>query len=189
MTDLNVSSGALMIMDYQTRLIGGFPTIAESGMLSRAAALLAAARAKGLLVIYVMVGFRPGLPEVSANNVLFSAVKASGRFKEADPIHADVAPLPDDIVVTKHRVGAFYGTDLEMILKAQGIDTLVMCGISTSGVVLSTARYGADADYKLVIVNDCCADRDAATHDWLIENVLSRSATIISSDELIAALK
>ena len=67
-----------------------------------------------------------------------------------------VRPQPEDVVVVKHRVGAFSSTDLDMILRAKGVDTLVLTGLATSGVVLSTVRQGADADYRLVVVADCC---------------------------------
>ena len=75
--------------------------------------------------------------------------------------------------MTKHRVGAFAGTDLEMILRAGEIDTLMLLGIATSGVVLSTLLDAADADYRLAVVTDCCADRDAELDACLKENFSS----------------
>jgi nicotinamidase-related amidase len=86
-------------------------------------------------------------------------------------IHAAVAPEGDDIVITKHRVGAFPGTDLEMILRANDIDTLILFGIATSGVVLSTLRHAADTDYRLIVIKDCCADSDAEVHACLVDKV------------------
>ena len=82
-------------------------------------------------------------------------------------IHADVAPKDGDIVIMKHRVSAFTGTDLEMILRANEIDTLVLFGIATSGVVLSTLVDAADRDYRLTVIRDCCADTDAELHSCL----------------------
>ena len=81
------------------------------------------------------------------------------------------------------------GTDLEMVLRARGIDTLVLLGIATSGVVLSTVRHAADADYQLVVVSDCCADADEEVHRVLTEKVLVRQATVATANELIEALK
>jgi nicotinamidase-related amidase len=75
--------------------------------------------------------------------------------------------VEDDITVTKHRVGTFTGTDLDMILRAKDIDTLILFGIATSGVVLSTVRHAADADYRLIVVKDCCADQDPEVHACL----------------------
>src|ERR1019366_6607275 len=142
-------------------------------------------------LIYVVVGFRPGYPEVSPRNRSFSAVRGSGRFLEGaagSEVHAAVAPRPGEVVVTKHRVSAFAGTDLETILRAGGVETLVLSGIATSGVVLSTIRHAADHDYRLVVVEDCCADRDPEVHRVLTEKVFVRQATVVTAGAVAAAL-
>jgi nicotinamidase-related amidase len=141
----------------------------------------------------VQVGFRPGLPEVSLRNPLFGAMKRSIEHQQffqgpTGAIHATVAPQADDLVVTKHRISAFAGTDLEMILRAREIDTLILFGIATSGVVLSTLLHASDKDYHLIVVKDCCADLDAAGHSYLIERFFPRLATVTTSDQLINAL-
>src|SRR5262249_26654011 len=154
---------ALLAMDFQTLIVDGYADGKEA-LLDRTARLLDAARTAGMRVIYVVVGFRPGFPEVSARNMSFSAINGSGRFAPGDTsveIHPAVAPKAGEAVVTKHRVGAFFGTDLDMILRANGVETLLLTGIATSGVVLSTLRHAADADYRLFVVEDCCSDRDA----------------------------
>src|SRR4029453_14308720 len=100
-------------------------------------------------------------PEISDRNVIFRERKTSARIPPADPVSLiipEVQPLPHEPVVVKHRVNAFFGTDLEMILRAHDIDTLVLLGHATSGVIVSTVRYAADADYRLVVVEDGCAD-------------------------------
>ena len=112
-------------------------------------------------VIHVRVGFRPNLPEISARNVLFSAVKNSEKHRQIfegpeGEIHPAVAPEGNDIVVVKHRVSAFTGTDLDMILRANDIDTLILYGIATSGVVLATLLEAVDADYRSFVIGDCC---------------------------------
>ena len=144
-------------------------------------------------VIHVQVGFRPGLPEVSLRNPLFGAMKRSIEHQQffqgpSGAIHGTVAPQADDLVVTKHRISAFAGTDLEMILRAGEIDTLILFGIATSGVVLSTFLHASDNDYRLIIVKDCCADLDAEGHSYLIERFFPRLATVTTSDQLINAL-
>jgi isochorismate hydrolase len=99
-----------------------------------------------------------------------------------------VAPLAEEIVVTKHRVSAFAGTDLDLMLRANGIETLILTGIVTSGVVLSTLRHAADADYRLLVVGDCCSDRDEETHRVLLEKVFPRQATITTAAGLTQAI-
>jgi nicotinamidase-related amidase len=85
-------------------------------------------------------------------------------------------------------VSAFRGTDLEMILRAKEIDTLVLFGIATSGVVLSTLLEASDADYRLVVIKDCCVDGDAEVHACLVDKVFSRRAAVVSAGEFLAAL-
>ncbi len=183
------SRSAVLIMDYQAAVVTGFAADQEA-LLKRAAEALSKARGAGLKVIYIVVNFRPGYPEVSPRNVNFSAVRQAGRFiaEAGTEVHPAVAPQPGDIVVVKHRVGAFPGTDLDMILRANDIETLVMFGIATSGVVLSTLRHAADADYRLVVLKDCCSDRDAEVHRVLVEKVFPRQAKVITAAEFIAAL-
>ncbi len=181
---------ALLVMDFQSDIVARVADQAAP-LLERAAGVVAAARQAKLPIIYVVVGFRPGYPELSARNATFAAVSQSGRFVITTP-GSDIAPAlgPEagDVIVVKHRVSAFAGTDLEMILRAKGIDTLVLIGIATSGVILSTVRHGADADYRLVVVKDCCADVDEEVHRVLTEKILVRQATVISASELTAAL-
>ena len=82
------------------------------------------------------------------------------------------------MVVTKRRVSAFTGSDLEVVLRSNGIDSLVLAGIATSGVVLSTVRQAADLDYRLTVLADGCLDADAAVHRVLLENVFPRQAEV-----------
>jgi nicotinamidase-related amidase len=183
---------AVLSMDLQTAIVSIY-TKSQPDFLSRVAGVLTEARARAMTVIHVQVGFRPGFPEVSERNQLFGAIKTSAQWQQAfqgaaGAIHPDVAPVNDEVVVTKHRVNAFRGTDLEMILRAKEIDTLVLFGIASSGVVLSTLLDASDADYHLFVVKDCCIDNDTEVHACLIEKVFPRRATVLSADELREAL-
>jgi nicotinamidase-related amidase len=183
-------TSALLVMDFQTAIVDGVVTGKEA-LLARTASLIDAARKAGMKIIYVVVGFRPGYPEVSPRNQSFGAIRETGRFIEGSAgteAHPAVAPAPGDVVVTKHRVSAFAGTDLQMVLRASGIETLVLAGIATSGVILSTIRHAADADYRLVVVADCCGDRDPEVHRVLTEKVFVRQATVTTAEAVIGAL-
>jgi nicotinamidase-related amidase len=184
-------TSALLVMDFQTLIVDNYAAGAEA-LLDRTAKLIAAARTAGMRVIYVVVGFRPGYPEVSDRNATFNRLKPSGVLAtgaENARIHPAVAPLADEIVVTKHRVSAFAGTDLDLMLRANGIDTLILTGIITSGVVLSTLSHAADADYRLLVVGDCCSDGDEEAHRVLLEKVFPRQATITTVAELAQAIR
>jgi nicotinamidase-related amidase len=181
---------AVLVMDFQAEIV---TRLGDNGppLLERTASVVAAARKVKVPIIYVVVGFRPGYPELNPKNAAFAAVSQSGRFVTTTPgsdIAAEVRPEGGDVIVLKHRVSAFAGTDLDMILRAKGIETLVLLGIATSGVVLSTVRHGADADYRLVVVKDCCGDADEEVHRVLTEKVFPRQATVALASELTAAL-
>jgi len=147
---------------------------------------LQTARKKEIQVIYVVVGFRAGYPEASVNNKSFSVLK-SGKMifdtEEGMKIHPSVAPQPNDLVVVKKRVSAFTGSDLEVILRSFEIKHLVLSGIATSGVVLSTLREAADKDYKLTVLSDCCADNDEEVHRVLTTKIFPRQAEVMTSEE------
>jgi nicotinamidase-related amidase len=182
---------AVLGMDYQTALVSIYVKNAE--MLTRAAGILRKARGSGICVIHVRIGFRPNLPEISSRNKLLAAIKSSPRHQQvfegtAGAIHPSVAPEADDLVVTKTRVDAFVGTDLDVLLRARDIDTLILFGIATSGVVLSTLLHAADADYRIVVVSDCCADLDPELHRCLMEKLFPRQATVVSASQLVEAL-
>ena len=187
----DVSRSALLIMDYQVRIVDMIETGSKAA-LERASVLLARARQVRIPVIYIQVGFRPGYPEISPRNSRFGAMKSTGRFLipgDADAgVHPAVAPEPGDIMVLKKRVSAFAGSDLEMILRAHDVDTLILFGIATSGVVLSTVRQASDMDYRLIVVEDCCLDRDEEVHRVVAQKVGPSAATVVSSSDVVSAL-
>ncbi len=189
MTDTTPSGrSALLVMDIQRGIVERYG--GASDLLDRLTGAIAAARSATVPVIYVVVRFRTGYPEISGRNRSFAAIRDAGtRMEESDPateIHPAVAPEPRDIVVTKHRVGAFSGSDLDAVLRAQGIDHPVLTGIATSGVVLSTLRLAADLDYRLSVLADCCADADDEVHRVLLGKVFPRQADVLSADEWAA---
>ncbi len=150
------------------------------------------ARDKNIPVIYVVIGFRKGFPEMSPDNKSFAFLK-SGAMKLDSPesfaIYAPVAPQADEILVTKKRVSAFAGSDLEIVLRAAGIKNIVLTGLATSGVVLSTLREAADKDYRITVLSDCCADRDEEVHRVLVTKIFPRQADVMRSDEWCAGLQ
>jgi nicotinamidase-related amidase len=181
---------AVLIMDEQQDIVQSVAAH-QPQLLERAAAVLSGARLAGGPVIYVVVRFRSGYPEVSDRNPLFRGLKAAGRLGEGTPvveIHPQVAPQPTEVIVTKRRVGAFATTDLETLLRAWQVTCLVLLGIATSGVVLSTVRWAADADYELIVLEDGCADGDEEVHRVLMHKVFPRQATVVQSQAFLQAL-
>jgi nicotinamidase-related amidase len=174
---------ALLVMDMQSAIVGMIP---GSNVADQVAKAIAHARGNNIPVIYVVVGFRQGTPEISSNNKGFMAAKE--RFANADmsafiEIYPGVSPQDDEVTVVKRRVSAFTGSDLEVVLRAKEIKHLVLTGIATSGVVLSTVREAADKDYALTVLSDCCADRDEEVHRVLVSKVFPNQADVMMVDE------
>lgn len=187
---LDPKTTALLVMDMQSGILDMLPD-SKDALIAQTSKLIEAARKASVRVIYVVVAFRPGYPEVSPRNAGFAPIRESGRFISGTPateVHPALAPRADEPVITKHRVSAFMGTDLDMILRAHAVETLVLAGISTSGVILSTTRHAADADYRITIVEDACADHDAEVHRVLMEKVFARQASVVKTADVTTAL-
>lgn len=182
-----MATPALLVMDVQKVVVDRYP---DPAYLPRLRTATVAARSAGLPVIYVVVGFRPGYPEVSARNKIFGALAQRGPAaagEELTQVHPDVAPEPGDILVTKRRVSAFAGSDLDVVLRAGAIDHLVLTGIATSGVVLSTLRQAADLDFGLTVLADGCLDADPEVHRVLTEKVFPQQAQVTTVADWAAA--
>ena len=175
---------ALLVMDMQLGIKAMMPD--ATAILNNTAKAIAKAREQKIPVIYVVVGFRPGSPEISPNNKSFTASKerfASVNMTEFMQVLDELKPRADEVVVTKRRFSAFTGSDLEVILRAYGAQHLVLTGVSTSGVVLSTLREAADKDYRLTVLADCCADGDEEVHRVLTTKVFPRQADVLTVEE------
>jgi nicotinamidase-related amidase len=178
---------ALLVMDMQAGIVGMMPDAAA--ILKNVSKAIAKARDNKIPVIYVVVGFRQGAPEISPNNKTFTASKerlASVNMADFMKVHDDLKPRGDEVVVTKRRVSGFAGSDLEVILRAYGIQHMILSGIATSGVVLSTLREAADKDYRITVLSDGCADGDEEVHRVLMQKVFSRQADVKTVEEWIA---
>ena len=183
-------SAALLLMDLQAGVLDRYPEETRAALLERVATASAAARAEGIPVIYVRLAFRDGMPEISTRNLLFSRVAQMGGFEEGDDgtrVHAAVQPEPGDVVVLKKRASAFSGSDLGVVLRSLGVTHLVLTGLATSGVVLSTLREAADLDYELTVLADACADHDDDVHRVLCEKVFPLQARVTTVAEWTAS--
>jgi nicotinamidase-related amidase len=176
---------ALLVMDVQSGIIDLLAD--KDKYIDEVKAAVEVAHQYDVPVIYVVVGFRPGRPEINARNQGFGSMKPANPDPMINP-RPIIEPVESDIVVTKRRVSAFSGSDLAVVLSGQGVGHLVLTGIATSGVVLSTVREAADKDYQLTVLADLCADRDDEVHRVLTEKVFPRQATITTSQEWLKSL-
>jgi len=154
------------------------------GIIPKTAAAIARARAAGVAIGYVRVGFSPDYREAPTTSVIFNGARQHGLFRLGSwgtEVHADLAPLPGDFDIVKHRVSPFYATSLEAILRAHGIRRIFCSGVSTVAVVQATARDAHDRDYPCTVIEDCCAAASAEDHEAGIR-ALQRFATFATAD-------
>ena len=184
---LDPSRTALLVMDYQRGVLDRLPE--SDTPLDVAARAIEMVRRAGGLIAYVRVAFDDAdFDAIPKTSRMGQRVAAAGRSFHIDSpatqIHDRIAPEPGDLVIRKTRVGAFSTTDLDAQLRDRGVDTLVLAGVATSGVVLSTVRDAADRDYRIVVLADGCADFDAEVHDVLLGKVFLRQADVVKVAQL-----
>ncbi|MFG2653323.1 cysteine hydrolase family protein [Streptomyces sp. NPDC048436] len=184
-----MANNALLVMDVQRDVVA----LADdgSGYLPRLRKAIDGARAAGIPVIYVAMGLRAAQPDVSPRNKPVTGAVQAGLFTEGEPgteIHDDIAPREGDIVVTKRRGSAFSGSDLDLVLRARGINSLVLTGIATSGVVLHTMCQANDLDLGLTVLADACLDLDPEVHRVLIERLFPQWADVVAVEEWLTAI-
>ncbi len=169
-TTIDVDRTAVLIMDFQQRIITNVAT-EPVAVVENAAKALAGARAAGIPVIYV--------------------VHRGGPFAEYAPdveLHEGVAPAEGELVITKVRPGPFSTTALDVTLREMERDNLVIMGVATSGCVLSSVRWAVDINYSFIVLSDACSDGDLEVHRVLTEKVYPRQGTVMSTDEFLAAI-
>jgi nicotinamidase-related amidase len=182
---------ALLIMDYQPGILERVDD--ADALAAKARAAIDTLREAGATIGYVRVAFTEEELEAMPETAGMARVKAMpagsmGADSPATQVDERVAPADGDIVVRKVRVGAFGTTDLDAQLRARGVDTLVLAGISTSGVLLSTIRDGYDRDYRLLVLADASADPQPGVHEFLTETLFPRQAEVIEVADLEALL-
>ena len=179
---------ALVLMDFQPAVLG---TVAESdtaALLANAEKALTWARSAGLTVAHVRVAFQDAdYRAIPQRNRAFAPLRGGGMMADGSPeceIIESLRPQGDEIVVRKTRFGSFSTTNLSSRLREAGIESLILAGISTSGVVLSTVRDAADQDFQIYVLADACADGNPHVHSLLTEAVFPHQAYVISTAQL-----
>lgn len=180
---------AFLSMDYQTGIVGRIGQEAIAPAAKNAAIVLEKARELGSPIFHIGVGFEEGYPEVQPNGAFDKMLKASGVQNAFVRGHPSAALLPSlykegEPILYKKRISGFSGSPLATTLRAQGIENIVMFGIATGGVVLSTLREAHDMDYKVTVVSDACADRDPTVHSVLVEKVFPFTSGTVTASEI-----
>jgi nicotinamidase-related amidase len=188
---LDRSHTALLVMDLQQAIIGmGGSTVQDS--VTHTAIAESVSRRAGVKIVFVGTAFTPGYSELSPRNKAFARLIGTGRMLQGsaeagwDP---RIAPVGDEPVILKHHVGAFSAAPVQQRLQAEHVDTVVLTGLATSGVVLSTALAAADLDYRVLVLSDCVADADPDVNRVVLDTILPTQVTVIDSDQYAVALR
>lgn len=178
---------ALLVMDVQPAVLASLGETEE--LLDRIGRAIAVVRGHGGRVGYVRVGFDDGDVDAIPTHSRMYRISTMARDRlhkdaPATAVHDRVAPASGDLTVRKTRVGAFSTTDLDEQLRSAGITTLLLAGVSTSGVVLSTVRDAHDRDYQVYVLADATADPRTEVHAFLTEHVFPAQADVIEVAQL-----
>jgi nicotinamidase-related amidase len=192
--ELNIepSRTALVVIDLQRGIVG-FPATPHSptDVVARTVRIADALRAAGGTVVLVHV--TPSADGRDGLKPITDVRGPVGRVPSALPpdwaeIAPELGPQPGDIVIAKRQWGAFYGTELDLQLRRRGIDTIVLCGISTNVGVESTARDAYERGYQQIFVEDAMSARAAEEHAHTVSTLFARIGRVRSTEEVLAAL-
>jgi nicotinamidase-related amidase len=185
---------ALLVIDFVAAYVTeGSPLYGGEGCLAAqrgAQALLAAAREAGIPVIHTNVEYAPG----GANGgVFFRKVPAlgcfeAGRHPELARFAAGLEPRPGELVITKQYASAFFGTTLAATLTANGLDTVLIAGVSTSGCVRASAVDCCQYGFVPLVVRDAVGDRASGPQEANLFDLQAKYAEVVSLDEARAYL-
>lgn len=198
---IDVSKSALLILHVQSDIVkpegkfaySGLPAqVIKHNLFEKLAAVIKVSRDAGMRVIYVNVGLRPRYPELTKKSfpIMVGGREVNawvkGTWGAENP--EEIKPLPDDLIIVNFGTSSFLYTDLDLILRAQEITNLFLAGTATTFVINSTARHGAELNYDITILEDCCTSFTDEMHDFEIINVLPQFGTISKSSDFIATL-
>jgi nicotinamidase-related amidase len=208
--DLQLDRSALVIIDMQRDFLepGGFGAALGNDVSRLKAAVgpckqvLAAARGLGMLVIHTREGHRPDLTDAPPHKVdrgdpamRIGAPGPMGRILvRGEPGHdiiSELYPAKNEPVIDKPGKGAFYQTDLDLMLRNRGIDTLLMCGVTTEVCVNTTAREANDRGYRCIVLSDCCASYFPQFHEMGLAMIKAQGGifgSVASSQSLLSAI-
>jgi nicotinamidase-related amidase len=193
MANLNLDRAktAVLSMDVQNGPVRRSAMFRERNVGQAAKRVLEAARKAGVLVVHAAIDHQPAF--YSPKNKFLQKVRipilsASGiNVAELLEIVDEVKPVGDEPVIRKPRVSPFFGTGLDSMLRSRDIDTVVLMGVATEFVVEAAARHAADADYRVIVLEDCCASFSEEAHRASL-HIMDHIATLATSADFLESV-
>lgn len=185
----------VVVFECQQMVLGddvpyrGLADAAHDGMLDRLASLLAAARRTGAHVVYCTISSREG-GWGAAKTPMLDRARAAGMSAPAPDrsIVPEVAPHPGDVIVDRtHGMSGFHGTELDTVLRAMGVETVVTTGVSANLGVIGTAIEASNHGYRLVFASDCIAADPPEYGDQMMRYSYRNLGYVTNSEAMIAA--
>ena len=183
---LDPKKTAVITLDLQNGILA-MGSVYEN-VIPNAAKIVEFARKKHYQIIHVGLGFSEGHPEVPDFESPFLKAKQNNLFVKGTPsstFHSAVVQ-PTDLIIYKQRIGAFSENHLNLVLRSQGIENLVLFGVSTSGIVLATVTRAFDLDFRLTVIEDACFDVDFDLHRSLMVKVYSKRGSVVKADAFLS---
>lgn len=187
---------ALILIDFINEIVHEDGKLASKGysnfikdknIFHNLSSVIKKAREQRMLIIHVKLGFSEDYSEQPKSSPLFGKANEFQALKlhnRATEFHEQLEIDKDDMIVIKHRVSAFYSTPLDLILRNNNIDAVLIAGVSTDLAVSSTARDAHDRDYIVTILEDCCAAANQEDHTAALLS-LKKIASIEKSQEVL----
>jgi biuret amidohydrolase len=190
--DLDRAKTAVLSMDVQKGPVRRSAMFKERNVGQAAKSVLEAARKGGILVIHIVIDHQPAY--YSPKNLFLQKVRIpilsapAVNVTELLEIVDEVKPVDDEPVIRKPRMNPFFGTALESMLRSRDIDTVVLMGVATEFVVEAAVRHAADADFRVIVLADCCASFSEEAHRASLR-VMDHLATLATASDFLESVR
>ena len=199
-TKIDLTKTALLIIDMQKHFLDGkndffagvYNQVAESKVIDNTASVLSVARKAKLPIYHITTGHKADRSDTVPTITDMTSTAQLPHLVEGTPaaeIVQELKPTDGENIIFKRRHGAFYQTDLELLLKNRGVDTLLFAGVLTDVCVAITFNQARMRDYHCIVISDCCASSTKERHDYFIQTMFPRHGRIRTSFEIVKTLE
>ena len=202
-TKIDIKKTALLVIDMQNDLVkvkeAPFNEVTKmvksKGAISNIAKVIAAARQVAMPIIFTNHVHRkdsadvvPTITDLMLQGLAPPPREAMVEGTSGVNIVDELRPAPGDHIIWKRRSNAFYNSDLELMLRSRGIDTLIITGVVTDGCVANTVRGARERDLHVIVLSDCCATMMSEDDEYFIKTVFPKAGRVRTSDEMVTVI-